>query len=109
MAPSILPVVGALACAFFVGPWTGRAGIRYQIAGWLLALGVVLWVLTWMANRGLRGKKTFLRDPGELGPITTSSTGVPRPGGRAHAASSRPGQPPSAALAGGAVGLRAMM
>ncbi|MFN8096688.1 MAG: APC family permease [Dermatophilaceae bacterium] len=67
VAPSILPVVGALACAFFVGPWTGRAGIQYQIAGWLLALGVVLWVLTWMANRGLRGKKTFLRDPGELG------------------------------------------
>ena len=66
VAPTVLPVIGALACAFFVGPWTGRAGIQYEIAGWLLALGVVLWAITWFANRALRAKKTYLREPEEI-------------------------------------------
>jgi amino acid transporter len=66
VAPTVLPVIGALACAFFVGPWTGRKTIQYEIAGWLLALGVVLWAITWFANRALRAKKTYLRDPEEL-------------------------------------------
>lgn len=67
VAPSVLPIIGAIACAFFVGPWTGRDTLQYTIAGWLLALGVVLWALTWMANRGLRARKTYIRDPEELG------------------------------------------
>lgn len=54
-APGPLPVVGALLCAFFVGPWTGRNAIQYRIAGWLLAVGVVLWVLTWLASLVTRG------------------------------------------------------
>jgi amino acid transporter len=66
VAPTALPVIGALACAFMVGPWTGRDTIQYQIAGWLLAIGVVLWALTWIANRFLFAKKTYLRDPEEL-------------------------------------------
>lgn len=66
VAPTVMPVIGALACAFFVGPWTGRDGIQYTIAGWLLGIGVVLWALTWFANRALRSKKTYLRDPEEL-------------------------------------------
>ena len=28
VAPSILPIIGAIACFFFVGPWTGRPGPR---------------------------------------------------------------------------------
>jgi basic amino acid/polyamine antiporter, APA family len=28
---------------------------------------VVLWVLTWLWNRGVRAKKTAFRDPSELG------------------------------------------
>lgn len=66
VAPSILPIIGAIACFFFVGPWTGRATIQYQIAGWLLALGVVLWVFTWVANRAIYGKKTYIRHPEEM-------------------------------------------
>jgi hypothetical protein len=27
---------------------------------------VVLWAITWFANRALRGKRTFLRDPSDL-------------------------------------------
>ena len=66
VTPTVLPILGAVLCFFFVTPLTGRAGIQYEIAGWLLALGVVLWAITWFANRALRAKKTYLRDPEEL-------------------------------------------
>ena len=66
VAPSMMPVLGALTCAFLVGPWTGRDTVQYKIAGAMLALGVVLWVLTWLWNRGVRAKKTGFRDPSEL-------------------------------------------
>ncbi|MDF2092340.1 APC family permease [Knoellia sp. 3-2P3] len=66
VAPTALPVVGALACAFFVTPWTGRDTIQYTIAAVLLAIGVVLWALTWMANRAFFGKKTYMRHPEDI-------------------------------------------
>ena len=65
-APVVLPVLGALTCAFLVGPWTDRDPVQYTIAGWLLGLGVVLWVLTWLWNRGARGKKTGFREVDDL-------------------------------------------
>ena len=49
--PRILPVIGALTCAFLAGPWTGRDPAQYAIAGVLLALGVGLWLLTVLVNR----------------------------------------------------------
>jgi len=52
--PTFLPVIGALSCAFLVGPWTGRATVQYQIAAILLAIGVVLWGLTVLVNRHMR-------------------------------------------------------
>ena len=57
-------MVGAVACAFLVGPWawTATDWIQYKIAGGLLAIGVVLWALTWLTNRGVRAKKTGFRD-----------------------------------------------
>ena len=64
--PTPLPVLGAAVCFFFTLPVTGRDPVQYVIAGWLLALGVGLWVLTWAANRAVRGKRTYLRDPEEL-------------------------------------------
>jgi basic amino acid/polyamine antiporter, APA family len=67
VAPTIIPILGALACAFFVGPWTDRDDRQYEVALWLLALGVVLWVITWFANRAIRAKRTFLREPTDLG------------------------------------------
>lgn len=66
VAPTALPIIGALLCAFMVGPWTGRDTIQYRIAGWLLAIGVVLWAMTWLANRFFFAKKTYMRDPEEL-------------------------------------------
>ncbi|MBA4097859.1 MAG: amino acid permease [Rhodospirillum sp.] len=49
--PTFLPVVGALACAFLAGPWTGRDPVQYKIAGILIGIGVVLWVVTVLINR----------------------------------------------------------
>ena len=36
--------------------------VQYKIAGGLLAIGVVLWAITWLVNRGARGQKTGFRD-----------------------------------------------
>ena len=49
--PTILPVLGALSCAFLAGPWTGRDPVQYRVAGVLIAIGVVLWVVTMLFNR----------------------------------------------------------
>ncbi|MGW4965676.1 APC family permease [Nonomuraea sp. NPDC004186] len=51
-AGRVLPVVGAITCVYLVLPWSsGRPSGQYEIAGVLLALGLVLWVLTWYARR----------------------------------------------------------
>jgi amino acid transporter len=63
VAPTVLPILGALLCAFFVGPWTGRDPLQYQIAGWLLLIGVVLWFVTWSFNRP---EPTQITDPNAL-------------------------------------------
>ncbi len=63
-APTVVPVIGALCCAYLLGPWARLEAdmIQYKIAGGLLGLGVVLWALTWLTNRGVRSKKTGFRD-----------------------------------------------
>ncbi|HEY0642834.1 MAG TPA: APC family permease [Nocardioides sp.] len=63
-APSLLPVVGAVCCAYLLGPWARLEAdmIQYKIAAGLLAIGIVLWALTWVTNRGVRAKKTGFRD-----------------------------------------------
>ena len=65
-APTVVPVLGAVTCAFLVGPWTDRDTVQYQIGGGMLLLGVVLWLLTWLWNRGARGKKTGFRHVDDL-------------------------------------------
>ncbi|KAE8762664.1 APC family permease [Georgenia thermotolerans] len=65
-APRVLPYLGALTCAYLVGPWA-QDPIEYRIAGVLVGIGVVLWALTWLWNRGVRAKKTYFRDPEALG------------------------------------------
>ena len=49
--PTLLPILGTLSCAFLAGPWTGRNPVQYEIAGWLLALGVLLWVVNHLFGR----------------------------------------------------------
>ncbi|QND50890.1 APC family permease [Phyllobacterium sp. 628] len=49
--PTFLPVLGAISCAFFAGPWTGRDPVQYKIAGVLIGVGVLLWIVTVLVNR----------------------------------------------------------
>jgi len=48
---AVVAALGAVACVFMVTPLTGRDLIQYQVAGWLLALGVVMWGVTMLVNR----------------------------------------------------------
>jgi basic amino acid/polyamine antiporter, APA family len=58
-APTALPLVGAVACVYLVLPWTsGRDLEQYLIAGVLLLIGVVLWVVTIVVNRTIRHDPT---------------------------------------------------
>jgi basic amino acid/polyamine antiporter, APA family len=73
VAPTVLPLFGALACAYLASPLTDRDPIQYQIAGVLLVIGVVLWLLTRMLNRTLgTGGPPPLEHPEDLdtrGPV----------------------------------------
>jgi basic amino acid/polyamine antiporter, APA family len=68
-APSWTPFLGAVTAAFLVGPWARDPEdyIQYRIALVLLAIGVLLWAVTWLTNRGARAKKTGFRDVDHLG------------------------------------------
>jgi amino acid transporter len=69
--PTILPVLGAISCAFLAGPWTGRAMVQYRVAGVLIAIGVVLWVITMLINRaqGVRPEAPEMETMGGQGPV----------------------------------------
>ena len=69
--PTFLPVLGAITCAFLAGPWTGRAIVQYHVAGVLIAIGVVLWVITMLVNRaqGVRPKEPDMETIGGHGPV----------------------------------------
>jgi predicted exporter len=72
VAPTVIPVIAALCCGYMVGPWTGRDVEQYQIAGVLLAIGVVLWLITWLINRAVYKRPTQVRDAEHLdtdGPV----------------------------------------
>ena len=66
--PGFLPWVGAFTCAYLAGPWARSAAQmpQYRIAAWLLAIGVVLWAVTWAWNRSVRHRSTRLAHPEEL-------------------------------------------
>lgn len=68
--PTILPVLGAVSCAFLAGPWTGRDPVQYAIAGALLAIGVALWLVTVVINRatGTVPSEPLAEDIGGKGP-----------------------------------------
>jgi len=68
-APTVFPALGAVACAYLLGPWARLEAdhIQYKIAAGLLGLGVALWLLTWATNRGVRAKRTGFRDIEHLG------------------------------------------
>jgi amino acid transporter len=70
VTPTVLPVLGALTCAFLAGPWTGRDPVQYRVAGVLIGIGIVLWVVTVLINRatGLTAAEPDAR-MGTRGPV----------------------------------------
>jgi hypothetical protein len=69
-APTVLPIIGAISCAFLATPLTDRDPAQYKIAGVLLAIGVVLWFVNNLANKKLGVKA-------ELHPEYLGEEGVP--------------------------------
>lgn len=66
-AGNVLPVLGVVASVYLVLPWSsGRPDEQYEIGGVLLALGIVLWAVTWFSNRALRSRPTVFREPSDL-------------------------------------------
>lgn len=65
-APTAIPVIGALACAFLASPLSGRASDDYRIAGVLAVIGVVLWAATYAVNRFVLHEEPETLDPSQL-------------------------------------------
>ena len=64
-APTVVPYLGVALCVYLV-LLAERDAVVYRIAAAMIGLGVVLWALTWVTNRALRGRKTYVRDPSNL-------------------------------------------
>lgn len=64
--PTFLPVVGFIASAYLVLPFSGRPSTQYLVAGILVAVGVVLFFVTKLINKQL-GIKGTIQDPTHLG------------------------------------------
>ena len=62
-APTAIPVIGAVACAYLASPLSGRAGADYRVAGVLLLIGVVLWAVTYAVNRVLPSQQAARETP----------------------------------------------
>lgn len=60
-APTWAPVLGALTCAFFASPLSGRPGTEYLVGGILLGIGLLFWGV----NALFRRRSEF--DPSQLG------------------------------------------
>lgn len=69
--PTFLPILGAVCCAFLAGPWTGRDPVQYKIAGVLIGIGVVLWVVNLLVNRAMGQKpaEPTMETTGGSGPV----------------------------------------
>ena len=62
----MLPVIGAIVCAYLVTPLSGRAATQYVLGGGVLVLGLVLFGVTLLINRRLGVKPEGLGDAKEL-------------------------------------------
>jgi basic amino acid/polyamine antiporter, APA family len=67
-APTALPLLGVVLCAYLASPLSGRASADYRIAGWLMLIGVGLWGLTWYLNTYVFKKKVPEFDPSHIDP-----------------------------------------
>ncbi len=67
--PTIIPVIGAVACLYLLGPWARLEAdlVQHKIAAGMLAPGVVLWVITWFLNRATGTADSRFEDVDHLG------------------------------------------
>ncbi len=65
--PTVLPVVGFVASLYLVTPLSGRPTQQYLLAGVLVAIGMVLFVITMAVNRRLGVTDAGITDPTHLG------------------------------------------
>lgn len=65
--PTALPVVGFLASAYLVLPFSGRPVQQYVLAGILVVIGIVLFFVTMGINRQLGIRGSGIIDPVHLG------------------------------------------
>ncbi|MFI7481391.1 APC family permease [Kocuria sp. M1R5S2] len=64
-APRVMPYLGAVTCAYLVGPWAQDL-IEYQIAVVLLLIGLGLWIVNFLYDRLVLGRKVRFQDPEAL-------------------------------------------
>jgi len=67
-APTWVPVLGAVACLYLLGPWARVEAdmIQYKIAAGLLGVGIVLWGVTYVLNKR-DGQSSTFSDVSDLG------------------------------------------
>ncbi|MGA9376886.1 MAG: APC family permease [Mycobacterium sp.] len=65
--PTVLPVIGFIASAYLVLPFSGRPSQQYLLAGILVLTGIVLFGVTTAINRHLGIRGTGISDPTHLG------------------------------------------
>jgi basic amino acid/polyamine antiporter, APA family len=65
--PTALPVIGCLASLYLVTPLSGRPAQQYLLALILVAIGILLFFLTWVINRQLGIRGAGITDPTHLG------------------------------------------
>lgn len=75
--PTSVPFIAAGLCLYLAGPWVDREGFVYEIAGGLMAIGVLLWALTWLLNKVLN-KTDSPPHFADIEHMDTDPTGDPR-------------------------------
>ncbi|MFG1609849.1 APC family permease [Actinoplanes sp. NPDC049265] len=60
-APTAIPVIGAVACAYLASPLSGRDVADYEVAGILLVVGLLLWLITFVSDRNNKGRSAESR------------------------------------------------
>jgi basic amino acid/polyamine antiporter, APA family len=64
--PTALPVIGCVVSLYLVTPLSGRPGTQYLVAGILLVIGIVLYLITMAINKQLGIKGEGITDPTQL-------------------------------------------
>ncbi len=64
--PTILPVIGCITSVYLVTPLSGRPSQQYILAGILVAIGIVLFLVTVVINRQLGVRDAGITDPTHL-------------------------------------------